>query len=514
MKKIVLLTVGICAYALFSAHAQNTIIYTTYDDWTNWNGGNDGATAIDTFDYDDVTVNGIGNPSYPGVTSPDGGGSLQLNPITPGSGAPYVGGSQNYTWGPGPTTAELQAMDGPGFVAPYSAASGYGPGTLVAQSGTLLVDFTMPDHTDGGTTFTLGIWFNYNNEYGGWWATSQIDLGPVSTPNGTMEMYQAVIPYSLVAESNNLTYFQLAIVENTDYQGVNPWYVDNISLVPLVVPPTPPPVTPLFTTYDDFNVWSSAGGDLVQADNTWSVNNNPTNGLGNTISPAGSGTAGSLLLYWSSVESAFGTIASGPYEENNTAFMQAIDPGCNTANESSVAAYGNVFMDYSEPDNSGGGSYFEVGLGLSYDADGYYGVFFPSSTADLGVKDNSGYEVYRAAIPYTIKAGYYYGFAPSIVVNSDYQPTNGFHIDDITVSAAQLPLITSISLNGTSMVIQGTNALGGEPFTLLSTTNISLPLTNWPAAGAGVFSGPMSFSNAFTINPGQSPNFYSIKVTP
>ena len=116
----------------------------------------------------------------------------------------------------------------------------------------------------------------------------------------------------------------------------------------------------------------------------------------------------------------------------------------------------------------GEGSYFQVGIGLSYNANGYYGLFFPKTTTDLGVTDNNGYEVYRATIPYTINGqvlttvtttnsnvittntvwqqGYYYGFTPSIAVNSNYQPTNGFHVDNITVSAAQLPLITQFKL--------------------------------------------------------------------
>lgn len=502
MKKLLLFSVT--TFALLSVHAQ--VLYSTYEDWTNWNGGNDGATGITTFDYDGVTVNGIGNPTLAGDASV--GGSLQLNPITPGSGAPYVSGSQNFTWGPGIPAAMMTAMDGPGFVAPGSSA-----GTLVAQSGTLLVDFAMPDHTDGGTTFQLGIWHNYNNSYGGWFATSQIDLGPVSTPNGTMEMYQAVIPYSFIGDTNSLTYYQFAIVENTDYTGVNPWFVDNISVVPLVTPPSPPPQTALFTTSNDFSGWSSENNDLVMATNDWSFANNTTNGLGNTNAPGATGTAGSLLLYWQATgETGFGTIANSEDEEFNTGFMQAIDPGCNTGSEISVPAYGNIYMNYSEPDSGGvSGAYFEVGAFLAYNANGYYQTLFPSATRDLGYQDDNGYEVYQATIPYTIKAGNYYGFTLGIAVNSNFNPTNGFHVDNITVSAAQAPAITSVKLNGTSLTIQGTNGLSSDVYTVLSSTNLALPLASWTAVASGTFYGP-TWTNTITINPSKKVSFYAIQA--
>src|ERR1039457_6588570 len=137
MKKLALFSIGILAFALQSANATNTILYSTDNDWTNWNSVQ-GLTFHDTtaFDYDGVTVNGIGNPSNAGGTGALG--SLEVSPIVPcnwGQAGPAFGLA-------GPTTAVLVAMDGPG--------ADYGQ-PLVAQTGTLLVDYTMPDHTLGGT---------------------------------------------------------------------------------------------------------------------------------------------------------------------------------------------------------------------------------------------------------------------------------------------------------------------------------------------------------------------------
>jgi hypothetical protein len=131
---------------------------------------------------------------------------------------------------------------------------------------------------------------------------------------------------------------------------------------------------------------------------------------------------------------------------------------------------------------------------------------------DLGFTDNNGLEVHKATIPYTINAGNFYGFSFGISVNSDYQPVNGFHIGEISVSAAQAPLITGISLNGSQLVIQGTNGLTGFHYTLRSSTSLALPLNQWTVVSTGnAFNGP-TFSLTTAINPANPQMFYSISV--
>jgi len=497
MKKLTLFSIGMLAFTLVNANATNTILYSTDNDWTNWNSVQ-GLTFHDTtaFDYDGVTVNGIGNLSNAGGAGT--GGSLEVSPIVPcdwGLAGPAFGLA-------GPTTAVLVAMDGPG--------ADYGQ-PLVAQTGTLLVHYTKPDNTLGGTSFSMGIFFQDNVQWGGWSATQNIDLGPVTTPSGTEEMYEAVIPYSLSA-TTNLQYAQIGFWIFTDYQGVNPWYVDNISVVPLSGALIPAPVTNLFSTFDDFSPWTAAGGDLVSPDNTWSTDGVTINGLGNTTAAGATGTAGSLLVYWSSLETGYGTIANAPDQGGNAAFLQAIDPGCDPASSTSVAAYGNIYVEYSQPDHTDGGNYFQLGAFLGYNADGYYGNYLWNADQDLGFTDDNGLEVHKATIPYTINAGNFYGFSFGISVNSDYQPTNGFHIGEISVSAAQAPLITGINLNGSQLVMQGTNGLTGFHYTLRSSTNIALPMNQWTTISAGnAFNGP-TFSITNTINPANPQMFYRISV--
>ncbi len=495
MKKLALLSAGIVSFALLSAHAQTVTLFTTTNDFSQWS-ANAGSTisADSTWSADTSTVNGVGNITAAGASGTSGSLSVTW--------ASSVGGFNEIAAAPGESgnAAFLSAID------PGSSGN-----NSVAYSGVLFLDYSVPDN-EGGSYFGLGILLQYaaNGYYGTFFPSSTTDLG-IKDDNG-QEVFRATIPYTINA--GNFNGFGFGIIYNSNYSPLNSFHVDAISVIAPAVQPIPPPLSALFTTSNDFQPFASAGGDLVQADSAWSVSNNIINGLGNTNTPGGTGTAGSLLLYWTSPESAFGDIATGPNEQANAQFMQAIDPGCDTNSAASVAAYGNIYMDYSQPDNSGGGSYFQVGIGFNYAANGYnnFEPFFPSTTKDLGIKDNSGYEVYQATIPYTINAGNYYGFTPYIAINSDYQPTNGFHVDNINVSAAQLPLITGFSLSGTNLVIQGTNALGGNVFTLVTTTNILSPLSQWAPAGSGTFAGPMTFSNTFPVNPANRQSYYSIKV--
>lgn len=494
MKKYVLFIFGTMASALVGAQAQNTVIFGSYDDWTNNFSGNGGYTVepVSTFNYGDITENGIGNPTAPGATSGDGAGALQVN--------------TNFTWSewswgminsPGPTTAVLQALDGP--------SANYG-GSLVNQSGTIYVYYTRPDDDISGSYWNgMMVCYNYDNNWGFWPSSSEVDLGPVSTPSGTEEMYEAIIPYTINATT--LSYFGWGFDENSDYTTGKPWYICSLQAAPLPQTIIPAPVTPLFITGDDFSEWNSAGGDLVQEDTSWSESNNITDGLGNTNTPGATGTAGSLIVYWNSngAGSGFGSLCDGPNEQGNNSFMQAIDPGCNVYTATAVPAYGEFLIDFSYPDSSLGGNYFEFGVGFTSALNGYSwwnnfnnSVFFLSGTKDLGYKDNNGDEVYEATIPYVIGSGNYYGFTPSIFVNSNYQPANPFHISNISVSASQAPLITSVSLSGNQLALSGVGGLTGFSYNVLSTTNLTNPV--WKPVANGIsFNGP-NWSTTNTIS--------------
>lgn len=204
--------------------------------------------------------------------------------------------------------------------------------------------------------------------------------------------------------------------------------------------------TSLFTTYDDFSPWTASGGSTVSADNTWSADSSAINGLGNTSTPGGSGTSGSLLITWAASVGGYNEIAAASSE--GLAFVQALDPGAYDAGNGAigtVAGSGDIYVDYSLP-STVSGSYFQLGVMLQYPGDGYYGTAFSSSATDLGFEDNLGEEVYQATVPYTISAGSGYGFGFGLMYNSDYSPSSPFHVDDITVSAVPVPEPGTIAL--------------------------------------------------------------------
>jgi hypothetical protein len=87
---------------------------------------------------------------------------------------------------------------------------------------------------------------------------------------------------------------------------------------------------------------------------------------------------------------------------------------------------------------------------------------------------------------------------------------------DGSVSVASLtvphPVINSISLNGTNLILSGTNGYATGTYYVLSSTNVILPLTQWTPLLTNTFDGSGNFAitNAFT--PGMPQQFYILKL--
>jgi hypothetical protein len=73
------------------------------------------------------------------------------------------------------------------------------------------------------------------------------------------------------------------------------------------------------------------------------------------------------------------------------------------------------------------------------------------------------------------------------------------------------PIITSISLSGTSLVISGTGGTAGFQFAVLTSTNLVLPLSQWTPIVTNTFTGG-NFSVTITVDPSVPQNFYMLKV--
>jgi fibronectin-binding autotransporter adhesin len=93
--------------------------------------------------------------------------------------------------------------------------------------------------------------------------------------------------------------------------------------------------------------------------------------------------------------------------------------------------------------------------------------------------------------------------------------TNNLALDgSLTVVSSQPPpppQITSVSLSGTNLVISGTNGMAGEPYNLLTTTNLTLPLSQWTVLPTNTFSSG-NFSITNPVDPGTPRNFYILRT--
>lgn len=202
------------------ATAQGQVLYSTANDFAQFASG----AGVTSSTYYSVasTVNGIGNTSNPGGTGSIG--SLQL--VSSGGYTGDLSGSDFPI-----DQATLSALD-PGALAPYSAGSGYGPGTVYANSGILTFDLYGGNLTDWNQ---FGITLNYNGNYSTFF--------PATTSNVTgadgRTWTQCVIDYNINAVVGGLTYFGVSIAQND--AGDTAGEVLNIDNIQISAVPEPAP---------------------------------------------------------------------------------------------------------------------------------------------------------------------------------------------------------------------------------------------------------------------------------
>jgi len=73
------------------------------------------------------------------------------------------------------------------------------------------------------------------------------------------------------------------------------------------------------------------------------------------------------------------------------------------------------------------------------------------------------------------------------------------------------PVIGSTTVSGGNLILSGTGGTASGPYSVLTTTNLTLPLTEWTQVATGTYSGTGTFTNAIAIVPGVPQSFYIIK---
>ena len=74
------------------------------------------------------------------------------------------------------------------------------------------------------------------------------------------------------------------------------------------------------------------------------------------------------------------------------------------------------------------------------------------------------------------------------------------------------PVMTSVALSGTNLVISGTNGFANRAYYLLASTNLSVPLASWSRLATNTFDSNGNFSASTPIVPGVPSRFYAMQV--
>ena len=82
---------------------------------------------------------------------------------------------------------------------------------------------------------------------------------------------------------------------------------------------------------------------------------------------------------------------------------------------------------------------------------------------------------------------------------------------NFTVVAPPQPKIGSFKLAGGNVVLNGTNGTAGLTYSVLTSTNVALPVASWTPLATNVFGAGGAFSWTNAINPAQRQSFYIIK---
>ena len=95
--------------------------------------------------------------------------------------------------------------------------------------------------------------------------------------------------------------------------------------------------------------------------------------------------------------------------------------------------------------------------------------------------------------------------------NNPSAQINLFQVRDITPVALAQPDITGISFSGSNLVVSGMNGSPGIQFTVLTSTNLTSPLSQWTPIATNTFSGA-AFNVTNTVRSTAPQNFYILEL--
>jgi len=90
--------------------------------------------------------------------------------------------------------------------------------------------------------------------------------------------------------------------------------------------------------------------------------------------------------------------------------------------------------------------------------------------------------------------------------------TTQLNIGKLSVVAASQPVISSVIVSGGNLIFSGTNGVGNGNYVVLTSTNVTAPLTGWTALATNIFDANGGFHATNTISPGNPQQFYRIQL--
>jgi len=91
---------------------------------------------------------------------------------------------------------------------------------------------------------------------------------------------------------------------------------------------------------------------------------------------------------------------------------------------------------------------------------------------------------------------------------------NTFGFINVVSSGGSGPVIGSTTVSGGNLIFSGTGGVANGSYAVLTTTNLTTPLTNWTSLVTNSFDNTGAFSSTNAIATGTPQRFYRIKQLP
>jgi hypothetical protein len=72
------------------------------------------------------------------------------------------------------------------------------------------------------------------------------------------------------------------------------------------------------------------------------------------------------------------------------------------------------------------------------------------------------------------------------------------------------PVVNQVTLSGSNLIIRASNGLPDSVFSVITSTNLALPVAEWSTTASGVFDGSGTSSNSISVNLAEPARFFRI----